>query len=216
MGNGKGPVQAFRRAGTAVPEPPITSSIGERVMGVVSEHSRRLVEIAEGHFRRTCPETDCADVHEAMSAKDQDFVLLRNGNRLKARLSNVMSLVLHTASKSRELADGGMATGDAVRGLCMGRSGADQAAAEDRQTRPSRENHDQRASPGGPTKPIKFTEVRRSAILNFPDSCIAAGRRAQRNCNDLPSYEMHQYHPTISSSETDAHEARRQVLQLYR
>lgn len=46
-------------------------------MSIVTDIPAAPPEVAQEHFqRRLALETDCADVHEAMSAKGQDFVLL--------------------------------------------------------------------------------------------------------------------------------------------
>lgn len=46
-------------------------------MSIVTDIPAASPEVAQEHFqRRLSLETDCADVHEAMSAKSQDFVLL--------------------------------------------------------------------------------------------------------------------------------------------
>jgi rhodanese-related sulfurtransferase len=46
-------------------------------MSIVTEIPAASAEVAQKHFlRRLSLETDCADVHEAMSAGERDFVLL--------------------------------------------------------------------------------------------------------------------------------------------
>lgn len=46
-------------------------------MSIVTDIPAASPEIAQAHFQgRLSLETDCADVHEAMSADDQDFVFL--------------------------------------------------------------------------------------------------------------------------------------------